>query len=83
MDTINVSPKTFGAAVLLAAAKAGFIIYVALGALDLGRAFAFAAITYSRSSRYSVMGVNASDRAVYVFDSATGEATKRSIAGME
>jgi len=64
MDTINVKPTTFASALFLAAAQAGFLVFLSLAALDVAR-------DYVAAQRYE--HIITIPKGSIVFDRRTGD----------
>ncbi|MGH8899421.1 MAG: hypothetical protein ACRDZ4_20945 [Egibacteraceae bacterium] len=67
---------------LYVAGKVVFCAYLALAALDVGRGLAAAALNYSISQRFALIGMGRGSNAI-VFDTATGEVTFRPLPAPE
>lgn len=66
-------------AVFVGAAHAALVVYLVLAAVDIGRGLAFAALNYSLSQRFVLLGTSREKGTAAVFDTAEGSVTSRKL----
>lgn len=69
---IHVKPASMVATIVVWMIQSLFLMYLALSALDVGRALAVAALNYSVSARFTLIGMSRDKGDAYVFDTVEG-----------